>query len=90
MAHIDDILLNEPTKSVLLLVDVRETAGISENTDILSKSVLKVKGHVARTAVVGVEGYRRIILRAVAAVSGMALTPVDDMEEAKAWLTVDV
>ena len=84
--YITDILLSKPDKSVLLLVDVRETAGISENTDCLTKSALKVKGHVAKTAVVGVEGYRRIFLRAVASVSGMQLTPVDDMEDAKAWL----
>lgn len=84
--YVAEILENEPEKSVLLLVDVRNTSGISENTDYLSKLAMRVKGHVAKTAVVGVEGYRKIFLRAVTSVSGMQLTPVDDIEEAKNWL----
>ena len=83
---ITDILLGGPDKSVLLLVDVRNTVGSSEATDCLKKSALKVKEKVHKTAVVGVEGYRKILLRAVSAFSGMDLTPVDDPDEAKEWL----
>ena len=87
--YITDILLNEPEKSVLLLVDVRETAGIPEITDCLKNSALKVKNHVSKTAIVGVEGYRRFLLKAVAVFSGMQLTPIDDLEKAKDWLIED-
>ena len=86
---ITDILIKEPEKSILLLVDVRETAGIPEITDCLKKSALRVKNHVLKTAVVGVEGYRRFLLKAVAAFSGMQLTPIDDLEEVKDWLVED-
>ena len=83
---ITDILVHEPEGSVLLLVDVSNTAGTSKVVDTIKQSEFTVRPYVARTAVVGVEGYRRIFLRAVARFSGMELTPLNTLEEGKDWL----
>lgn len=84
--YITDICLQEPEKSILLLVDVRDSGGTNENVESMKRSALAVKPHVARTAVIGVNGYRRIFLKAVARFSGMELTPLDTLEEGRTWL----
>ena len=83
---ITDILVHEPEGSVLLLVDVSNTAGTGKVVDLIKQSAFTVRPYVAKTAVVGVEGYRRIFLRAVATFSGMELTPINTLEEGKDWL----
>ena len=84
--YVTDILVHEPEQSVLLLVDVSNTAGTNKVVDRIKQSAFTVRPYVAKTAVVGVEGYRRIFLRAVARFSGMELTPLNTLEEGKDWL----
>jgi hypothetical protein len=81
-----EMITMQPGGSVLLLVDVRETPGTPENTECLKTSAVRCKPHVLKTAVVGVEGYRKMIMRTIGRLSGMALMPFDDMEGAKDWL----
>lgn len=81
-----EIITREPENSVLLLVDVRDTPGTPENTEYLKNSALACKPNVAKTAVVGVEGYRKMIMRTIGRLSGMALMPFETLEQAKEWL----
>jgi hypothetical protein len=79
-------LVREPKNSTLLLVDVRDTPGTPENVDLLKASALAVKPHVVKTGVVGVSGYRRMIMRTISTLTGMPLMAFDTLEEAKEWL----
>jgi len=79
-------VMKEPENSVLSLVDVRDTMGQPEMVDYLKKIGNVSKGHIKKTAVIGVTGYRLIFLKAVARVTSMSLVPFDDDDKAKDWL----
>ena len=84
--YASDLTLREPPNSVLSLVDVTGTSGTPEIMDFLKSAAAKTKPHVRKMAVVGVQGYKRILLRAVTAFSGQTIYPCDTIEEAKNWL----
>jgi hypothetical protein len=86
--YASELTLREPTASVLSLVDVGDTTGTPEIMDFLKSAAAKTKPHVRKMAVVGVQGYKKILLRAVIAFSGQAIQPFDTIEEAKDWLAV--
>jgi hypothetical protein len=86
--HVTAIVLGEPKNSVALLVDVRETPGTPENVDLLKTSALACKPHVPKTGVVGVTGYRRMIMRTISKLSGMPLMAFETPDEAKDWLVI--
>ena len=91
-AEADDstsITITQPDNSVLLLVDVTDTAGNQEMVDYIIKSANKDKEKMKKTAVIGVSGYRRIFLRTVVRFTGMSLKDFSDIEEAKDWLVKD-
>jgi hypothetical protein len=80
------IMVREPKGSLLLLVDVNNTTGTSENTFFLKDAAIRVKAHVRKAAVVGVSGVRLALLRSVSYLSGMDIKPFEDIEAAKDWL----
>ncbi len=79
-------IVREPEGSVRFLVDVRETAGIPEITDHLTKAAIAIRKYVRKTGVIGVSGFRKLLVRSIAHVSGMELTLFEDMDEALDWL----
>jgi hypothetical protein len=81
-----DLTMREPLNSVLSLVDVTDTSGTPEVMDYLKTAAARTKPYVRKMAVVGVQGYKKILLRAVIAVTGQAIQPCDTIEEAKEWL----
>jgi hypothetical protein len=81
-------ITGEPKNSVPLLVDVRDTPGTPENVDLLKASAVACKPHVPKTGVVGVTGYRRMIMRTISKLSGMPLMAFDTIDEAKDWLVI--
>jgi hypothetical protein len=81
-----ELTIREPLNSVLSLVDVSGTSGTPEIMDLLKTAAAKTKPHVRKMAVVGVLGYKKILLRAVIAFSGQTIQPCDTIEEAKHWL----
>ena len=84
--YASDLTMREPLNSVLSLVDVSGTAGTPEIVDYIKSAAVKTKPYVRKMAVVGVQGYRKFLLRAVIAFSGQAVHPCDTIEEAKNWL----
>ncbi len=76
----------QPENSVLLLVDVRDTVGSAEAVQLLKNSTVRTKKHVRKTAVIGVSGYRKVLLDAINRFSGRNITAFDDLDAAKDWL----
>jgi hypothetical protein len=81
-----ELTIKEPKDSVLSLVDVSGTSGTPEIVDYIKSAAAKTKPYVRKMAVVGIQGYRKILLRAVIAFSGQAIHPCDTIEEARQWL----
>lgn len=76
----------ERNADALLLVDIRNTVTSSEVVSLMKASAVRTKGHVARTAVVGVSGIQKVLARAVARFAREPLMLFDDVDTAKEWL----
>lgn len=75
-----------PEKSVLLLIDVRESIAVTGVVDAFTESAKKAKPYVKKLAVVGIEGIRKFLLDTVFRFSGMSGKPFTEMAQAKDWL----
>lgn len=73
-------------KNVLVLVDIRDTVTSSEVVSLMKESAARMKGRVARTAVIGVIGIQRVLAQAVARFIGQPLVLFSDLDAAKEWL----
>ncbi|MDM7926753.1 MAG: STAS/SEC14 domain-containing protein [bacterium] len=78
--------LKEPPYSVLSLVNVTDTMGTQEIVEYLKNAAVRTKPYIKKMAVVGVPGYKKILLRAVIAFTGQDIKPFDTLDEAKEWL----
>jgi hypothetical protein len=78
--------LVEQHENALVLVDIRNTVTSTEVVALMKESTARTKGHVARTAVVGVSGIQRVLARAVARFAGEPLMLFNDVDTAKEWL----
>lgn len=78
--------LVEREENALVLVDIRDTVTSSEVVSLMKESTARTKGHVARTAVVGVSGIQRVLAQAVARFAGEPLALFSDVDAAKEWL----
>ena len=84
--YASELTVREPLNSVLSLVDVTCTSGTPEIMDLLKTAAATTKPYIRKMAVIGVEGYKKILLRAVVAFSGQTIHSCDTIEEAKDWL----
>jgi hypothetical protein len=84
--YASELTVREPLNSVLSLVDVSCTSGTPEVMDFLKTAAVKTKPYIRKMAVVGVQGYKKILLRAVVTFSGQTIQACDTIEEAKDWL----
>jgi len=76
----------ESESSVRLLVDVRDTIGSQEIINILAESARRCKPNIVATAVVGINGIRKVFMSSIMRASGLLIMPMDSMDEAKEWL----
>jgi hypothetical protein len=76
----------EQHQNALVLVDIRNTVTSSEVVSLMKESTARTKGHVARTAVVGVSGIQRVLAQAVARFAREPLMLFHDVDAAKEWL----
>jgi hypothetical protein len=82
-------LVDTGKKDNLTLSDLRDTLVDQEFVD-LSKAKGKISGqYTKKAAVLGIEGMKKILLKAVNAFSGNPREPFSTIEEAKEWLTKD-
>lgn len=76
----------EQQRDALVLVDIRNTVTSSEVVSLMKESTARTKGHVARTAVVGVSGIQKVLAQAVARFAREPLVLFNDVDAALEWL----
>jgi len=86
LADVQKIVLAEPSNSVLVLSDMRDTNIGSDLLPAMNTASAVTKNHVRKTAVLGVTGMKRRLADLLTAITGQQLKYFDDMESAKRWL----
>ena len=86
---VDELLSQQPEKSVAILVDVRGTVGTPEALNFIKKSAARTQKYIRRMAVLGIHGIRQTLFEVVARVSGQNMVAFDDIEKAMEWLVAD-
>jgi hypothetical protein len=80
------VIAKQPKESGLILTNVTDTE-ISKDTSALMKDfTTHNKPYVKASAVVGVEGLKKIIYNAVQAVSGRHISSFGTIDQARDWL----
>ncbi len=83
---VQEIVIQQPKNSVLVLADFRDTQIGKDLMDVMVASSNLTKAHIKKTAVLGVFGTKRILADALVRFTGQQLTFFDDVEKAKDWL----
>jgi hypothetical protein len=80
------LISSQPQGSVLILTNVSDV-GLTKETSALMKDFATHNKHFSKaSAVVGVEGLKKIIYAAVQRVSGRNIPSFDNPDQAKDWL----
>ena len=86
LEEVQKIVLAEPANSVLVLTDMRDTNIGSDVLPSMNAASNATKGHVRKTAVLGITGMKRKLADLLTALTGQPLQYFDDVESAKNWL----
>ncbi len=89
LAAVQEIVLNEPINSMLVLSSFQDTQVGPNLMSILNEASAKTKDHVRKTAVCGVTGFKRTLGDMLVRMTGQQLKYFKSEEEAKDWLTQD-
>ncbi len=73
----------------LILSDLTNSYVYGEAMDMMKKSGAKIKEHTKKTALLGITGAKKVLLRTVNAVMNLNMKPFDNKEEALDWLIED-
>jgi len=73
-------------RGLLRLTDVRDTYASPEIMEAINKAAVRTKEYYRASAVLGVQGGRKVLLNLVNRLSGIGVRPFDDIEQAKDWL----
>jgi hypothetical protein len=87
LATVQDLVLNEPENSVLVLSDFTNTEIGGDLMPLLNASSKVTKSHIRKTAVVGVAGIKRLFGDLLSRITGQPLMFFADDLQAKEWLT---
>jgi hypothetical protein len=82
-------VISQPTNSMLILSDFRDTNMTSELMPILNAASAITKDHVRKTAVLGVTGVKRTLADLLTRLTGQQLKYFDSEAAAKDWLVSD-
>jgi hypothetical protein len=86
LAEVQKIVTAQPTDSVLVLSDFRDTSVGSDLLTSMNAASAATKSYVHKTAVLGVTGMKRKLADLLTAMTGQPLKYFDDIESAKNWL----
>ena len=86
MKEAEAIVCAQPENSVLIIIDTRGTVGSKEAMELLKSSAVRTKPYFRKAAVVGITGYRKVLLDAISLFSGQPFGSFNDPEEAKDWV----
>jgi len=89
MDEADAVIMAEPLDSVLILNDIRNSAGSMEVLKHLQTSADRTTSFIAKAAVVGAEGSKQVLLQVINRFTKHPIIPFDDVEKAKDWLVSD-
>ncbi|GAB1471361.1 hypothetical protein MASR2M66_22390 [Chloroflexota bacterium] len=87
--QVQEIVMSEPEKSVLVLSNFSNTEITTALMPALNESSSKTKGHVRKTAVLGVIGVKRALGDLLSRITGQELMYFNNELEAKDWLIKD-
>ena len=77
---------SQPLASVLALTNVTETELSKDSSAIIKDFTAHNKPYIKASAVIGVEGLRKVIYNAAMAFSGRQISAFDTLDQAKDWL----
>jgi len=86
LEEVQAIVLEQPSNSVLILTDLRDTNVGSDLLPAMNAASVATKGHVRKTAVLGVTGAKRALADLLTMLTGQPLKYFNDIEIAKQWL----
>jgi hypothetical protein len=87
LAEVQNLVLNEPANSVLVISDFTNTEISGDLMPLLNASSKATKSHIRKTAVVGVTGIKRIFGDLLSRITGQPLMYFMSDSQAKEWLT---
>jgi hypothetical protein len=79
-------MYEQPQNSVLVLVDLRNTAMTQTSNNLLTERIKDTKKYVLRTAVVGLTGIRKIFLDYFSLLASSETGSFEEPEAAMKWL----
>jgi hypothetical protein len=80
------VIANQPKESALILSNVTDTEISKDTSQIMKDFTLHNKPFVKASAIIGVEGLKKIIYNAVQSVSGRHISSFSTADQAKDWL----
>lgn len=81
-----EIIRSQPADSLLILTDVTGARYNLEVVEKLKDFTIANKPYVKASAVIGLDGLKKIVYNAVMMFSNRKITVFEDIETAKAWL----
>ena len=86
VATVGQEMYSQPVHSVLVLVDLRNTSMTQTTQKLLMDRITDTKKYIAKTAVVGMTGVRKLFLDFFARLAGSETGSFEGPETAKEWL----
>ncbi len=86
LEQVQEIVVNEPENSVLILSDFSNTEITNELMPILNEASNRTKSHVRRTATLGITGFKRTLGDLLSRITGQEIMYFANEREAKDWL----
>ena len=80
------VIASQPRESALILSNVTDTEISKDTSQIMKDFTLHNKPYVKASAIIGVEGLKKIIYNAVQSVSGRHISSFGTADQAKDWL----
>jgi hypothetical protein len=80
------VVCSQPQRSALVITDIRGTVASQEAMPIFKRAAVVTEPYAHKAAVIGITGYRKVLLDAVSIFSRRSLIPFNDLDEAKDWI----
>ena len=87
--EVQEIVVQEPANSVLILTDLRDTQVGGDVLSAMNAASARTKDHVRKTAVLGVTGVKRTLGDMLSRMTGQPLMYFDNETEAREWLILE-
>jgi hypothetical protein len=87
LSEVQDIVLNEPENSLLIISDFTNTEISGDLMSILNQASKTTKPYIRKTAVLGVSGIKRTFGDLLSRITGQPLVYFTNETDALEWLT---